>query len=166
MIVPQNYEYALNQERIDKHWPFLIEGTNFEFTSLRTDRPEFYDGNDYNCFSWAINKPDYWRSLGGYGFPELKGVDDSIFDDSVQSYVTIFGQYGFSVCQETKPEKGFVKIVLYGNDAGKWTHVARQLDNGEWTSKMGDYEDIKHIDVDCVGGGSYGKPLIYMKKPL
>jgi hypothetical protein len=47
------------------------------------------------------------------------------------------------------------------------------LENGNWTSKLGECEDIEHKTLDCLNGERnffgkiqcYGRPITYMKKP-
>ena len=46
-----------------------------------------------------------------------------------------------------RPQIGVRKVVLYA-DGNEWTHAARQLPSGRWTSKLGDYEDIEHDTLD------------------
>jgi hypothetical protein len=40
-------------------------------------------------------------------------------------------------------EPGFLKVALYGTGL-TYTHAARQLADGKWTSKLGKGEDIEH----------------------
>ena len=54
------------------------------------------------------------------------------------------------------PEAGYVKVALYAKD-GKWTHAARQLESGRWTSKLGIYEDIEHAAPQDLCGDLYGQ---------
>ena len=35
-------------------------------------------------------------------------------------------------------------MVIYGSNQNVPRHIARQLVNGEWASKTGQYEDIPH----------------------
>jgi hypothetical protein len=46
--------------------------------------------------------------------------------------------------------------------------AARQLPNGEWTSKIGQYEDIQHKTLDALTGEppAYGTVLQVMKKAI
>jgi hypothetical protein len=79
-----------------------------------------------------------------------------------QAYETL----GFRVCFSTALEDGLEKIAIYGktqNGIAFATHAARQLQSGEWTSKLGDYEDITHHDLRDVNG-LYGEPMIYMER--
>ena len=40
--------------------------------------------------------------------------------------------------------------------------MARQLDNGWWTSKLGGLEDIEHEKVEGVSGACYGEIVCFM----
>jgi len=35
---------------------------------------------------------------------------------------------------------------------------------GQWTSKLGDLQDILHDKPNVVGGGAYGSVAVYMKR--
>lgn len=41
-------------------------------------------------------------------------------------------------------ETGHEKVALYAGSYGEPTHMARQVDDYWWTSKLGHYEDIRH----------------------
>jgi hypothetical protein len=85
-------------------------------------------------------------------------------DAFVQAYQTL----GFEVCFSNALESSIEKVALYGQSRNGIvipTHAALQLENGAWTSKLGDCEDIEHAVVDDVNGPQYGRPLIYLKRP-
>ena len=62
-------------------------------------------------------------------------------------------------------EPGFQKVALYGS-ALIYTHAARQLPTGKWTSKLGGGVDIEHDTPDAVGGGIYGEVVDIMKRAI
>jgi hypothetical protein len=70
---------------------------------------------------------------------------------------------GFQKCPDGSPEPGFEKIALYGLGM-IYTHVARQLPDGKWTSKLGSGEDIEHDTPQDVAGGLYGEVAEFMKR--
>lgn len=47
-----------------------------------------------------------------------------------------------------------------------YTHAARQLPNGLWTSKLGQLEDITHATPQVIAGSDYGEVMQFMKRPL
>ncbi len=61
-------------------------------------------------------------------------------------------------------EGGVTKVAIYGDiDADSWTHAARQLPNGKWTSKLGDFEDIEHDTPEGLVGSLYMNLTCIMK---
>ena len=76
----------------------------------------------------------------------------------------LFAGEGFSVCEDDLLEPGFDKIAIYAF-VGKFTHVARQLENGPWTSKIGSLETITHLSVEDLNGGVYGNVHCIMRRP-
>jgi hypothetical protein len=69
--------------------------------------------------------------------------------------VAVFLALGFSPCSDGNSETGYEKVAVYGID-GEYTHVARQLPSGKWTSKLGALEDIEHDTLEGLIGTEYG----------
>jgi hypothetical protein len=80
------------------------------------------------------------------------------------AFTEAYRSVGFEVCGDGSPEPGFEKIAIYAN-SGDPTHAARQLDNGNWTTKFGDFEDVEHIDLSCLEGPCYGRVAAFMRRP-
>ena len=109
-----------------------LDPTVYEVTSPET--PE------YNCMVWAAgDSTRWWWPLSGAhwpsGAPRMETVD---------SFRIAFETMGYEVCPGQEYEQGFEKVAIYAHTDGVPTHVARQLENGRWTSKLGDWEDIEH----------------------
>ena len=138
----------LNQFMIERHFPNL-NGNNFRHTSDFTD--------DYNCVAWATEIEDDWVQ-----FPPYNTEDD--YSDSVNSYIDYFTKLGFELTKDIRLEKGVAKIAIYTNEVNEFKHVARQLADGRWASKIGNWEDIEHTTLDAIAGGSYGNHNIYMQR--
>ena len=115
----------------------------------------------YNCVAWAAKDSSrWWDRLYGY-WPA--GV---VRDGSVEAYVEVFRRLGFELCDDSEPEPGFEKVALFGK-AGQFKHVARLLESGKWTSKLGTLEDIEHDDLDSLAHDSedgYGHPLVFLRR--
>ncbi len=154
---------------MSKGWP--SEFTLARTTRFATDFPRLYPYHRkgeispateaYNCIAWAAGDTTKWwepDEFEQYFWPE--GVAREY---TLDTYVAAFRSVGFEVCQDGSLEKGTEKIVLYLQH-GEPTHAARGMPNGHWTSKLGSYEDIEHIDLDCLHGPLYGKAEIYMKR--
>ena len=71
---------------------------------------------------------------------------------------------GYTVCDTGERETGYDKVAVYARD-GRWTHAARQLENGQWTSKLGPDEDITHPSPRNLAGELYGSVHCIMRRP-
>ena len=118
----------------------------------------------YNCVAFAGGDTSRkWDSskLGYYWHPQA-------FDDDV--YYALESQFalecGYVRCNDGSLEPGFEKVAIYADDDDNWTHAAHQLQSGEWESKCGDEEDIRHASPSDLEGVEYGYVKQYMKRPL
>ena len=117
---------------------------------------------DYNCIAWAAGDDSRWwepDSLSQYYWPE--GVPRQY---TVMAYREAFEALGFEVCQDANLEPETEKVALFAGRDGSPTHAARQLEDGTWTSKLGQLEDIQHQQLDHVSGGDYGEPVLVLKR--
>ena len=94
----------------------------------------------------------------GYYWPE--GAKHGASIDALRS---CYETKGFEMCAGSALEAGYTKIALYADSDGAWTHAARQVDDGEWTSKLGRNVDIRHKTPGCVGGLVYGNVALFMR---
>lgn len=86
-------------------------------------------------------------------------------DYSPESLRLAFEHVGYEVCIGGHHEAGFDKIALYVDATGEWSHAAKQQSTGDWGSKVGKAEDIRHKSEHCFGGSIYGEVIYYMKRP-
>ena len=56
-------------------------------------------------------------------------------------------------------------MAIYAK-AGSVKHMARQMTNGWWTSKLGDGHDILHLTLGELEGADYGKVVGLMQRIL
>ncbi|MDA0833230.1 MAG: hypothetical protein O2955_06765 [Planctomycetota bacterium] len=94
---------------------------------------------------WPVESP-----MGEYGIGILE-----------QAFISL----GYEDCHDGVFEAGFEKVALYGSGIF-YTHAARQLSDGKWTSKLGREEDIEHDSPEDIAGGIYGEVVQFMKRPL
>lgn len=114
---------------------------------------------NYNCVSWAVGLTSRRIDSGGYSYEWPSNLPK---DHSLKAYIKLFELYGFVVCDNWDLEVDKEKIALFEDEFGLFKHVARQLDSGLWSSKMGDLEDIEHHTLDNVNGWFYGNATIIM----
>ncbi len=71
---------------------------------------------------------------------------------------------GFKICGDGEKTEGFDKVAPYAKN-GNWTHASVQLPSGDWSSKLGPYEDIMHATPEALASESYGTVHCYMRRP-
>jgi len=86
------------------------------------------------------------------------------------AFIAAYGTLGYVECADGSFEPGFEKVALYARNVPGigWepTHAARQLSDGCWTSKLGEFEDIEHFGVDAIADGSYGTVVCYLRRAV
>jgi hypothetical protein len=138
------------------------------------DFPNLHSGNcqvtspattAYNCIAWAAGKNTRWWDPNGlYYWP--KGVPREV---SVDAVMQVYEALGFVKCDDGRLEVGVEKIAIFVKTNGAFTiptHATRQLETGQWTSKLGPCEDISHAQVGDVGGPGYGDVFCFMSRPV
>jgi hypothetical protein len=125
-------------KRSRKLFPKLFGG-QYRLISGRTKR--------YNCLTWASGRTDVWSEAP----PEGKWPTGVLADGSVEATIRYFENLGFTRISAgaTGLEPGVEKVAVYGDQWG-YTHAARQLPNGKWTSKIGTLQDIEHDSLDAL----------------
>jgi len=123
-------------------------------------RPSSPPSVDYNCVAWAAQDTAHWWEPGVY-WP----VDESRDNHGIGALEDAFRALGYETCGDGRVEVGFEKLALYGSGF-VYTHAARQLPDGTWTSKLGKAEDIEHDTPDDVTGGVYGEVVQFMKRAV
>jgi hypothetical protein len=133
------------------HFPRLTP-TNHRETSPATPA--------YNCVAWAAEDTGRWWQPGVHWIP----ADWPANDFGIGALERVFLSLGFADCSmDESQEPGLTKVALYGSGF-LYTHAARQLTNGKWTSKLGKSVDIEHDSPDVVAGGLYGEVVQVMKR--
>jgi hypothetical protein len=114
----------------------------------------------YICIAWCAGDTGRWWQPGSY-WPTETSKDDC----GIATLIEAFRELGYQEGADDNLESGFEKVALYGSGLF-YTHAARQLPSGKWTSKLGKSEDIEHDSPDDVAGGVYGAVVEIMKRPL
>jgi hypothetical protein len=138
-------------------WPNLVE-PHFKVTSKDTP--------DYNCVAFAAGEVDQWWEP--YIFPPPPGVywpDGVTPDNTLEAWAEAYATREFERCVDASLEAEFVKIAIYADVHGTPQHVARQLKDGRWASRLGDLEDIEHCSLEALENGMYGSARMFLKRP-
>jgi hypothetical protein len=147
MVSPASPEAELEQT-----FPNL-RASSYRITGPATKR--------YNCIAWAADDQDAWwqADLTDAYWPE--GIPA---DGTAQSLVALFRSLGYQVCDSPVLEQDFDRVAIYGR-AADYTHAARQLPDGRWTSKLGQSVLIEHPTLDALTGEAYGVIAQILKRP-
>ena len=149
------------KHRLFQAFPKLLHDIGFKVTSKATP--------DYNCIAWACNYSERWIQPPYLGRPNLDCVvwwpPEVPEGLEIDSLIKVFEFHGYSQCDSGEHENGYRKVALYYDEKTKeWTHAARELLNGCWTSKLGEYIDIQHGSPKTIENDDYGKVYCFMKK--
>jgi hypothetical protein len=118
----------------------------------------------YNCIAYAAGdetrKWEGYREIGYY-WPE--GAKEG---HTLEALMSAFEQLGYAICDNDALESEYEKVALYVDKDGLWTHAAKQCEDGQWTSKLGNLEDIIHQTPQAVSGPdpAYGQVACFMKR--
>jgi hypothetical protein len=141
-------------EHLERLFPNLAS-VGYFLTSEQSD--------EYNCVAWAVGDTTrVWQGhrTTGYWPP---GATEGF---TIEALVSAFEQEGFAVCAGGDLETGFEKVALCADKQSCWQHAAKQLASGEWSSKIGEFEDIKHRTPHALIGSDYGWVYHFMKRPI
>ena len=119
----------------------------------------------YNSIAWAAGDDQcgWWpNSLGiGYWPPNANR------GETLQDFIDAYSKLGYLSCNNGDLEPGLELIAIFAvtSSVGQTpTHTARQLEDGSWTSKLGQFEDISHDDAGDVECHAYGRVVAFMSR--
>ena len=113
----------------------------------------------YNCIAWAASDTSqwWWPANDAY-WPEH--VERS---DALAAFKRVFRDLDYGDCDNAGDTQIRERIAIFVRD-NSVTHVARQLESGRWTSKLGQSVDIRH-DLKDLEGECYGRVVAFMCRP-
>jgi hypothetical protein len=117
----------------------------------------------YNCVAWAAKEDtqQWWEPIREPGCFWPHNVP---MDHAFENYVKAFEAYGYHRCGDSLLRRGFEKVAIYRCADGSFGHVARQMTNGAWTSKLGRDEDIQHPTPDALDCADYGTAAVFLER--
>jgi hypothetical protein len=131
-----------------------LRRVGFEITSPRDQR--------YNCVAWAAGDVTRWWWPAESPFAYWPHGADR--EESVASFVQAFAILGYEQALSGDLEPQFEKVAVFASSDGIPTHMARQLRDGTWTSKVGSLEDIQHQELSGLEGAEYGAVVVFLRR--
>ncbi len=137
------------------------------FPGLATCRFEETSPSDenYNCIAWAAGDKENWWWPVRHEKPNYwpKAVPT---EETVDAFIQAFATMQYMTCDNGDYQSGFEKVALYADANGKPTHMAKQLPDGTWSSKIGELPDIKHDKLEGLEGTDYGNVVRFLRRPV
>ncbi len=134
----------------------MIQTPEFPRLTAENHRMTSPPTTDYNCIAWSAGDTSRWWQPGVYWPTSTEGFGLDVLERA-------FRALGYEPCLDGALEANFEKVALFASGLF-YTHAARQLSSGKWTSKLGQLEDIEHDTADDVAGGVYGEIACFMKR--
>ena len=146
----------MNRDDIAGLFPRLRD--EFEITSPADEA--------YNCIAWALNDTlRYWWPTE-FKYPGLYWPPGIPTEVTIPAFVKLFENLLFTKCDSSAYESGYDKVALYADESGSPTHAARWwLEDGGWSSKLGEENDIRHHTLESLEGSDYGTVRHIFRRP-
>jgi hypothetical protein len=151
---------AAEQAELLEYLPRLsdaVYGVDYTIESIST--------TEYNCLAWAMSDCSrFWSGspMGGYFWPD----DLPIGVPVIGVIVEMFRRAGYAECGDSTHVVGAEKVAIYADSYREVLHVARQVPNGRWASKMGALADIEHATVELIECNWIGQVAVILCRPL
>jgi hypothetical protein len=117
----------------------------------------------YNCVAWALERDQarWWQPGGPPYFWPISAAPPTL---SIDAYIAAFHAVGYRSCHSRSYLRGWDKIAIYTDGLATFLHVAAQLPDKTWTSKLGQGQDINHRMLESLEGGLYGHVTHTMRR--
>lgn len=123
---------------------------------------------DYNCIAYAAG----WTHARWWPIDGIEGVEwpaGAPLEETLDAFVSAYVTEGYEECSDPDPEEGYEKVAIFVGDDDVPTHAARQtVPAGEWVSKLGGWEDIRHETLEALEGAdpAYGRAVRFMRRKI
>ena len=115
----------------------------------------------YNCVAWANGDTSlWWDHHPGPGIYWPQRLRRSA---NVEVYIRIFTDQGYEITTSAGQEEGYEKVAIFSSAEGKFSHVAKMLSSGSWSSKLGALEDIEHSTLEVLQA-KYGSVFCHLRR--
>jgi hypothetical protein len=149
-------------DNVIDHDPNLTPNLGFPFLTPTNHRVIGPGTSLYNCIAWSCGETHRWWQPGTlFYWPIACDPNDS----TVANLVDALSSVGFVLCDDGSMELGFEKVAVYSIGPMEYTHAARQMPSGKWTSKLGFDVLIEHDSPESLTGGVYGKLSHFLRRP-
>jgi len=145
----------MTAHELQKRFPKLAE-SHFSIESPMTLK--------YNCIAFAADDQSQWWE---HGTPLCYWPPGATDGETLDGWARVFELHGYSTASDESLEAGYEKVAIYVELDMTPTHVAKQLPDGRWKSKLGKGHDIEHETLDALEGDQmdeYGIVARFLKR--
>jgi hypothetical protein len=161
-----NHEKQWAFVHLPSGWPNLrsVRFTVNDVTSKHTSL--------YNCIAYAAKDETqpWWpvpeAMMRQPGARYFHWPVKRVYPATVENFFEAFKTRGYKPCKTEKREFGYEKVAIYVDVNDEIKHMARELGDGVWFSKLGDCQDIRHNALEGVESAGYGQARHFMRKRL
>ena len=142
-----------------------VQGIKRRFPNLNVETTTITSPSTskYNCIAYAAGDQQrkWWPDIANIGY----WPPGCLRLPTLPVFQMAFNTLGYEVCADGALEDGFEKVAIFHQNNAP-THAAKQLPDGAWSSKLGDWFDISH-GPDCLCGhdvDAYGEIAFFMRR--
>jgi hypothetical protein len=117
----------------------------------------------YNAVAWAMF--DRQRCWDPEPFDNFYWPDNLPRQRTLRVFEQLFEDHEYEYTDNFHLESGYEKIAIYVLN-GQPTHVARQEHSGKWTSKVGNCEEIMHLNPRHLESDELGNIATILKRKI
>lgn len=120
----------------------------------------------YNCIAWAVGDTQrfWWPGVQGARSTPYYWPKGAPYAKTIEAFAQAFATEGYERCATGDLENGMEKVALFALPNGEPRHAARQLEDGTWTSKIGEDVDVCHNSIEGMSGDVYGQPVMFFRR--
>ena len=156
-----------------KRWAFAslpMEWRNLPTVGFTVDDVTSPWTIDYNCIAYAAkdDTQPWWPMPIGLSIRYYHWPPDLPREDPAtkENFFRAFEKLEYKRCKNGKRQYGYEKVALYVDGSDVPTHMARELGDGIWHSKLGDFQDIRHHALEAAETVAYGTAKYFMRKRI
>jgi hypothetical protein len=120
----------------------------------------------YNCVAWAVDDIQQWWEYGAItslGIPTYWPPGYPAGDTVADVSNVLQGVFHYTLTTDRRARLGTERVAIYGYPDRNFAHIARQLESGRWSSKLGELYDLEHA-LNDLEGRVYGRVMTILER--
>jgi hypothetical protein len=103
--------------------------------------------------AWAVDDVRQWWEYGAtlFGVPTFWPNGYPPGETVADVSNVLQGVFRYTPTIDRRARLGIERVAIYGHADLSFAHIARQLESGRWSSKLGELYDLEHALSDLEG---------------